>query len=71
MLIVPASVFKQKLGEYLDLVGEQDIVITRNGKRVARLIDASRDKTDILDALTGIIPADTTLEEAREGRLCL
>lgn len=71
LLIVPASEFKQKFGEYLGLVGEQDIVITRNGKRIARLIDASRDKSDILDALTGILPADATLEDAREGRLRL
>ena len=71
MVIVTATEFKTNLGQYLDMVDREDIVITRNGKRIAKLIDASRDKSDILEALTGILPSDVTLDEAKEGRLGL
>jgi prevent-host-death family protein len=68
-MIITATEFKSNLGRYLDLVGEEDIVITRNGKRIAKLTDAAKDKTDILLALTGIVPANVSLEEMREERL--
>jgi prevent-host-death family protein len=68
-MIITATEFKSNLGRYLDLVGDEDIVITRNGKRIAKLTDAAKDKTDILRALTGIVPSDVSLEEAREERM--
>lgn len=68
-MIVSATEFKTNLGQYLELVGKEDIVITRNGKRIARLTDAAKDKTDILHSLTGIIPPDVSLEREREERL--
>jgi prevent-host-death family protein len=68
-MIITATEFKSNLGRYLGLAGEEDIVITRNGRRIARLTDAVRDRTDILRALTGIVPSDVSLEEAREERL--
>lgn len=68
-MIISATEFKSNLGHYLALVETEDIVITRNGKRIARLTDAAKDKTDILRALTGILPVDTSLEDAREERL--
>jgi len=67
-MVVTSTEFKSNLGHYLDLVGKEDIVITRNGKRIAKLTDAAKDKTDILRALTGIIPSDASLEAAREER---
>jgi prevent-host-death family protein len=68
-MIITATEFKSNLGRYLELVDKEDIVITRNGKRIAKLIAANKDKSDILRALTGIIPADVSLETAREERL--
>jgi prevent-host-death family protein len=68
-MIVTATEFKSNLGRYLDLVGKEDIVITRNGKRIAKLTDAAKDKTDILRALTGIVPPNVSLKEMREERL--
>ena len=67
-MIVTSTEFKSNLDHYLDLVGKEDIVITRNGKRIAKLTDAAKDKTDILRALTGIIPSDASMETAREER---
>ena len=68
-MIITATEFKANMGHYLDLVGQEDIVITRNGKRLAKLTDASKDKTDILRALTGIVPSNVSLNEAKEDRL--
>lgn len=68
-MIITATEFKTNLGRYLELVEQEDIVITRNGKRIAKLIDANQDKTEIVRSLRGILPPDTTLDEAKEGRL--
>jgi len=68
-MIVTATEFKTNLGQYLEMVGKEDIVITRNGKRIAKLIGANQDKTEIVRSLRGILPAGTTDQEAKEGRL--
>ena len=47
----------------------EDIFITRNGKVVAKLSDPHQDRVDIAKSLFGILPADVTLEEAKEERL--
>ena len=68
-MIISATEFKSNFGKYLELAEKEDIVITRNGKRVVKLTNAAKDKSDILQALTGIIPSDVSLENAREERL--
>ena len=47
----------------------EDIFITRNGKVVAKLSNPHQDRVDIAKSLFGILPADVTLEEAKEERL--
>jgi len=67
---VTATEFKSNIGRYLILVADEDIFITRNGKRVAKLTSEKQIKADIVKSLIGIIPNDnTTLEQAREERL--
>jgi len=68
-MIVTATELKSNLSRYLDLAGTRDIVITRNGKRIAKLTDAAKDKTDILRALIGIVPSQVSLEDAKDERL--
>jgi len=68
-MIITATEFKGNLGRYLELVADEEIVITRNGKRIAKLTDIASDKTDILRSLTGILPSDVSLEEEKEKRL--
>lgn len=53
---ITATELKTNLGKYLMLAETADIYITHNGKVVAK-------------SLFGILPADVTLEEAREERL--
>ncbi len=66
---ITATEFKMNLGKYLLLSQTEDIYITKNGKVVAKLTNPNQDRVDIAKSLFGIIPADVTVEEAREERL--
>ena len=68
-MIVTATEFKTNLGHYLELVAKEDIVITRNGKYIAKLTDITNDRTDILQSLIGVLPPNVSLEEEKEKRL--
>lgn len=57
-MIIIATESISNLGRNLELVEKEDVGITRNGKRIAKLINAAKDKTDILQALTGIGASD-------------
>ena len=66
---VTATEFKTNLGKYLALAESEDVYITKNGKVVAKLTNPNADRIAIANSLVGIIPADISLEEAREERL--
>ncbi|MCC8043435.1 MAG: type II toxin-antitoxin system prevent-host-death family antitoxin [Oscillospiraceae bacterium] len=66
---ITATELKANLGKYLLLAASEDVFITRNGKTIAKLTSPYRSKLDILDELAGSVPADMTLDEAREERL--
>ena len=66
---ITATELKSNLGKYLLLAATEDIFITRNGKVVDMLSYHNQYRVDIAKSLFGILPADVTLEEARELRL--
>lgn len=66
---ITATELKSNLGKYLLLAATEDIFITRNGKVVAKLSNPYQDRVDIAKSLFGILPANMTLEEAKEERL--
>lgn len=68
-MLVSLSELKTNLGKYIAMTDKQDIFITKNGKKVARLTSARPDKTAAAKALFGILPADVDLDGAREERL--
>ena len=68
-MFVTATELKNNLGKYLDLADKEDIIITKNGKRIAKLTRAIEDKMAIVKSLIGVLPSDVTLEQAREERL--
>lgn len=70
-MIVTATEFKSNLGKYLEMAMKQDILITKNGKNIARLTSPTVNKLAVLDSLVGVIPKDHTLDEEtiREERL--
>lgn len=66
---ITATELKANLGKYLLLAETEDIYITKNGKVIAKLTNPYQNRVDIANSLFGILPADITLEEAREERL--
>lgn len=70
-MIVTATEFKTNLGKYLEMAASQDILITKNGKNIARLTSPAVNKLALLDDLVGIVPQKKTLDEntIREERL--
>ena len=69
-MVVTATDLKTNLGKYLDLLDSEDIIITRNGRRVAKLI---RDEEDVLaevQSLFGILaPSGEENKAVEEGVL--
>lgn len=66
---ITATELKNNLGKYLMLAATEDIFVTKNGKVVAKISNPYQDRVDIAKSLFGILPADVTLEDAREERL--
>jgi len=68
-MLITATEFKTNLGKYLALANQEDIIITKNGKSIAKLTNPNKDKVAMAKSLFGILPPDASLEEAREERL--
>ena len=65
---ITATELKMNLGKYLLLAETEDILITKNGKVIAKLSNPNADRVEMAKSLLGIIPADVTLEEAKAER---
>ena len=68
MTQISVSELKTNAGKYVTLAMKQDILITKNGKPVARLTTAKPDKVAAAKALFGILPSDVDIEKSREER---
>ena len=68
MIQVTATDFKTNFGKYLNLVGKDNIHITKNGIDIAILIPPEQSPS-IIDELIGVIPDDGyTVKQARKER---
>ena len=69
-MIVTATEFKTNIGKYLVIADREDIFITKNGKNIAKLVNAKEGRASALRSLRGILKdSDITLESSREERL--
>lgn len=68
-MIITSTELKTNLGRYLDLLSKEDIIITRNGRKIAKLVREEDDLVSVLDSLIGILPSTVTLEDARKERM--
>ena len=66
---ISISDLKSNPGKYVMMAEDQDIYITKNGKRVAKISSAKSDKVETAKSLFGILPDDVDLAKAREERL--
>lgn len=72
-MIVNATEFKTRAGKYLEIVDKEEIVITRNGKEVAKLIPIKKQGAPNADFLYGLLAdsenKDITVEQIRSERI--
>lgn len=63
---VTATELQNNFGKYLNMVMlGNEIIITKNGKEVGRLISKDATVSYLTDSLTGILKGDYDLDEAR------
>jgi prevent-host-death family protein len=68
-MIVNSTDMQNNFGKYLALAGRQEIVITKNGLPVARLLGVKETVSFLADRLAGLIPCDADEEKAKAERL--
>ena len=65
-----ATEMQNNFGRYLAMVQEgSEIIVTKNGKEVGRLIPREKAVYYLTDSLTGILKGDTDIDKVREQRL--
>lgn len=69
IMIVTATEFKTNFGKYLDMVAEEDISITHNGKTIAKIVNPQIYAVDSLREMLKDIPSDIDIDSLREKRL--
>lgn len=69
MTQISVSELKTNAGKYVTMAQTQDILITKNGKLIARLTTAKPDKVAAAKALFGILPSNVDVDETKEERL--
>lgn len=55
-MTIAQTEFRMQLSHYLALANEEDILITRHGKLVAKLSSAQQGRLSTLNALIGVLP---------------
>lgn len=68
-MVVTATEFKTNFGKYLELIAEEDIFITRNGKTVAKVVNPQVSAVDSLRGILKDVSSDIDLDSLREERL--
>jgi len=65
-----ATEMQNNFGRYLAMVQEgSEIIVTKNGKEVGRLIPREKAVSYLTDSLAGILKGDTEIDKAREQSL--
>ena len=70
-MTITATELKTNLGKYLDLVSEEDVLITKNGKVIAHLVAPNDEKLEIYRSLIGVASGtgDVSLDDIKNERL--
>lgn len=73
-MIVNATDFKNKVGKYLELINKEEVIISRNGKQIAKLIPIDKASTPNVDGLLELLSKankndmEVDLDQLREER---
>lgn len=70
VIVVTSTEIQNNFEKYLSLViSGQEVIITRNGKEVARLVPKDTTASYLTDSLTGIIKGSFDLDKEKEEKL--
>jgi len=67
-MFVSSTEFKTNLGRYLDIVANEDVVITRNGRKIAKLVKEEDDAVSDIRSLFGVL-ADSPLAKMTDDEI--
>ncbi len=67
-MLVDLTEIQNNFEQYLDLSCDQEIIITRNGQPIARLIGVKDSLSFFSDRLVGLVPTDVDEKAMREER---
>lgn len=59
---------KKDLKKYTSIARQEDVIITKNGKPLVKLVSVSPDKQKLVDELAGCIRSDRSYEELMKER---
>jgi prevent-host-death family protein len=68
-MIVKSTDVQNNFGKYLEIASRQEVVITKNGLPVARLLGMRDTVSFLADRLVGVVPYDVDEDEAKSERL--
>ena len=68
-MLVNSTDIQNNFGRYLDLASEQEIIITKNGTPVARLLGMKKTVSFLADSLVGLVPSDVDEDSIKTERL--
>ena len=67
-MVVTITELRENLNRYLEKVGEEDVLIVRDGHVIARLTAAVDERRMLLDELDGCLDTSMTIEDAKAKR---
>ena len=69
-MVITATEFKTQFEKYLDMINQEDIYITKNGKTIAKLVNPHVSAVDSISGiLTGKLSDDFDIISLREEHL--
>lgn len=68
-MIITVTEFKQNQKKYLEKSSEEDVLISKDGKIIARITSPFKEVLVSAHALRGILPVDTDAEAIKKERL--
>lgn len=64
-MTITATELKSNLGHYLALAATEDVIVSKNGRPIARLTSPEPNRVERMKSLFGILPPTVTVDEAR------
>jgi prevent-host-death family protein len=68
-MIASSTEVQNNFGKYLELASHEEIVITRNGRPVARLLGVNGTVSFLADRLVGLVPPNVDEGKMKAERL--